>query len=420
MDAHGNESLSWFEVAKRPIYTVTELTLKIKDILEEQFPFIWVEGEISNLKVPQSGHYYFTLKDESSQIRAILFRNQKKLLPFEPEDGLKVVCQGRISVYEPRGEYQILVDMVEPKGIGSLQLAFEQLKRRLEQEGLFDVALKKPIPYLPQRLAVVTSPTGAAIRDFLHIVERRFANVEIIIYPVRVQGDVAASEIATAIYDLNQMDHIDVIVLARGGGSLEDLWAFNQENVARAISQSSIPIVSAVGHETDFTIADFVADLRAPTPSAAAELVVKEKDELVSRIQNISNNLVNIIFRKITLHKDYLLHVGKRLIDPRRKLHELRTHLDEVTGDIRLGIQRHLKITREQLNQRIRRLHALSPLAILDRGYSITRTLPDLKVITDVKSVDVGDMVNVEVAHGEMVCRVEKKQRRSKHGQRKL
>lgn len=449
-----DKSLTWFEVAKKPIYTVSELTQRIKDILEERFPFIWVEGEISNLRAPISGHYYFTLKDEFSQIRAVLFRNQQRLLPFKLQDGLKVICQGRISVYEVRGEYQILVDTLEPKGLGALQLAFDQLKQRLEKEGLFDASLKKTIPYLPQRLAVITSPTGAAIQDFLKIMSRRFANVEVLIYPVRVQGEGADTEIATAIYDLNQMNNIDVIILARGGGSLEDLWTFNQERVARAIFQSSIPIISAIGHEVDFTIADFVADLRAPTPSAAAELVVRRKDELTSRIQDMSYRLREAILKTITSHRDSTYNVDKRLIYPRMRLDDLRIRLDDLMGDIetrtsqifinkrneiqivihklfyyspRNTIERHasyllrlkrelsflvsryLKLVREQLDKEMKQLHALSPLAILERGYSIARTLPDLNIITDVSSVSVGDSINVKVARGEIISKVEKK-----------
>lgn len=449
-----DESLTWFEVAKRPIYTVTELTQRIKDILEQRFPFIRVEGEISNLRAPISGHCYFTLKDEFSQIRAVLFRNQQRLLPFKLECGLKVICHGRISVYEVRGEYQILVDTVEPKGLGALQLAFEQLKQRLEKEGLFDASLKKTIPYLPQRLAVITSPTGAAIQDFLKITSRRFANVEVFIYPVRVQGEGADTEIATAIYDLNQMNNIDVIILARGGGSLEDLWAFNQEGVARAIFQSSIPIISAIGHEVDFTMADFVADLRAPTPSAAAELVVRKKDELTSRIQDMSYRLREVILKTMASHRDCAYNLDKRLIDPRKRLGDLRIRLDDLMGNIetrtsqifinkrneiqimihklsyyspRNAIERHashllrlkrelsflmfryLKLVREQLDKEMKQLHALSPLAILERGYSIARTLPDLKIITDVSSISVGDSINVKVAKGEIISKVEKK-----------
>jgi exodeoxyribonuclease VII large subunit len=396
------------DVGLKP-FTVTGLTRRIREVLERQFPFIWVEGEISNLRTPVSGHHYFTLKDEFSQIRAVLFKTQQKLVPFELEDGLMVICQGRVSVYEPRGEYQILVDILEPKGLGALQLAFEQLKQRLEKEGLFASSLKKPIPYLPQRLAVVTSPTGAAIRDFLKVVKRRFANVEIFIYPVRVQGEGAGDEIASAIYDLNKMENIDVIILARGGGSIEDLWAFNEEIVARAIYESSIPVISAIGHEIDFTIADFVADLRAPTPSAAAELVVRQKDELAARIQDMGYRLREGMLRTIRFCRDHVHSLGKRLIDPRRRLEETRIRLDDLMGNTEIRIHHIITLARERLIKEVKRLDALSPLAVLGRGYSITRTLPELKVITDVSSVRIDDMINVKVARGEMVCKVKEK-----------
>jgi len=269
----------------RYILTVSELTREIKDILEMQFADILVEGEISNLKVPPSGHIYFTLKDDLSQIRVVLFKNQARSLRFSPEDGLHVICRGRVSLYEKRGEYQLILEEMEPKGIGALQLAFLQLKERLEKEGFFDSSRKRPIPMVPQKIGIVTSPTGAVIRDMLQIIERRFENVHLLLYPVRVQGEGAASEIAKGIEYFNEQMEVDVIIVARGGGSLEDLWAFNEEEVARAIFYSQIPILSAVGHETDYTISDFVADVRAPTPSAAAELVVKDKRDVKNTLQ---------------------------------------------------------------------------------------------------------------------------------------
>ncbi|MBN2106659.1 MAG: exodeoxyribonuclease VII large subunit, partial [Deltaproteobacteria bacterium] len=261
-------------MADRFIFTVAELTRHIRDTLESAYPDVWVEGEISNLRIPSSGHCYFTLKDEAAQLRVVMFRMQARLLRFTAEDGLKVICRGRINVYEQRGEYQLVADMLEPRGVGSLQLAFEQLKNRLAGEGLFAEERKKPLPFLPARIAVITSPTGAAVRDIIRIIHRRFPSVAILVVPVRVQGDEAPEEIARAIETVNQRGLGDVIIVGRGGGSLEDLWAFNTETVARAIAASALPVISAVGHETDTTIADFAADLRAPTPSAAAELVV--------------------------------------------------------------------------------------------------------------------------------------------------
>ncbi|RLB32513.1 MAG: exodeoxyribonuclease VII large subunit, partial [Deltaproteobacteria bacterium] len=280
-----------FENQKGKIYTVSRLTEEIKELLEGTFDFIWVEGEISNFRIPTSGHYYMALKDERAQIRAIMFRPQARYLKFTPEDGMRVIAQGRIGVYEPRGEYQIILDYLEPLGVGALALAFEQLKKKLAAQGIFDEKVKKPLPFLPQKVAVITSPTGAAIRDFLKIIHRRFANIEIIIVPVKVQGDQAAAEIVEAIEIVNRELDVDVIVLTRGGGSLEDLWAFNEEKVALAIRASKVPVVSAVGHEIDTTISDLAADLRAPTPSAAAEILVVEKESLKNRIGQLGSRL---------------------------------------------------------------------------------------------------------------------------------
>src|ERR671925_61165 len=282
----------------RTILTVSEVSERIKVVLEDTFFDIWVEGEISNLRTPSSGHTYLTLKDEHSQLRAVLFKMQRRYLRFDPKDGMLVIARGRISLYEPRGEYQLVIDYLEPKGLGALQMAFEQLKARLAQAGLFDPARKRPLPILPRCIGIVTSPTGAVIRDMLQILRRRFANLHVCIYPVRVQGDGAAEEIARAIEALNGNPGIEVIIVARGGGSLEDLWAFNEESVARAIYQSRMPVISAVGHEIDFTIADFVADVRAPTPSAAAELVVAAKDEFCGRIDRLTGRL-----QRATLHR---------------------------------------------------------------------------------------------------------------------
>ena len=277
--------------AGRRVFTVSELTRAVKDTLEGRFGGLWVEGEISNLRVHSSGHVYFTLKDEDAQMRAVLFRGRMRRVRFEPADGLHVLAFGRLDVYAVRGEYQLVCEVMEPKGLGALQLAFEQLKARLAAEGLFDPARKRALPTLPRRVGLVTSPTGAAVRDFLRVVTRRFAGLQVLVCPVRVQGDTAAGEIAEALGTLNRLGDLDVIVLARGGGSLEDLWAFNEEAVARAIAASKIPVISAVGHETDVTIADFVADLRAPTPSAAAELVVREKAELVRQLATLATRL---------------------------------------------------------------------------------------------------------------------------------
>jgi len=273
------------------IYTVSALTAEIKTLLEEQFDFVWVEGEISNFARPSSGHYYMTLKDKHAQIRAVMFKMQAYYLKFIPQDGMKVIVRGKIAVYEPRGEYQIILDYLEPLGVGALAAAFEQVKLKLFREGVFDEGKKRPLPFLPQRIAVITSPTGAAVRDFLRISYRRTPNMDVTIVPVRVQGDKAAADIVEALEIVNRVLDVDVIVVTRGGGSLEDLWPFNQEEVAYAIRRSSIPVVSAVGHEVDLTIADLAADLRASTPSNAAELVVKDKGAIQKDVNSLSSRL---------------------------------------------------------------------------------------------------------------------------------
>ena len=323
------------------IYTVTRLTEEIKDLLEGEFPFLWLEGEISNFRVPPSGHYYFTLKDVSCQIRAVFFKSGQLGLSFRPENGLQVLCFGRLSVYSGRGEYQIILERMELKGWGALQLAFEQLKERLFKEGLFDPERKKPLPLLPRRVAVVTSPTGAVIQDFLRILYRRFQNIQVSICPVLVQGETASFEIEEAIRCLNRSSlGIEVIVLARGGGSLEDLWPFNEERVARAIAASSIPVISAIGHEVDFTIADFAADLRASTPSAAAELLIQPQQEWESHIKDLQDRLVRQVLRKIDLYQEKLFHFQKRIGDPRRRLIDLTLRLDDYEARLRLNLQR--------------------------------------------------------------------------------
>lgn len=437
----------------RPIYTVSQLTNEIKNLLERNFEYIWVEGEISNLRIPTSGHIYFTLKDETAQIRAVMFRLQSRLLKFEPVDGLQVISYGRISVYEPRGEYQLIVDYLEPKGLGALQLAFEQLKEKLAQEGLFDPAHKKPIPRLPQRIGIITSPTGAAIRDMLKIIERRYANIHILIYPVRVQGPGAAQEIAQAIKELNEWPNIDVIIVGRGGGSLEDLWAFNEEIVARAIFSSRLPVISAVGHEIDYTIADFVADLRAPTPSAAAELVVQEKIELLEGLANLNNRLFHNLRSFLEIKKEKLQSFIYRLIDPRKKLSDQRLHIDDLShrlfkalsqtllkkkeifqlkrdslflhhpgrqiGQASLHLQQlsrqmilavkgEIRLLRQKWQNCSEKLNALNPLAILERGYSIAWLLPRDEIIKDASLLKAEDKVRIKVHKGEFMAKVEK------------
>ena len=412
----------------KTILTVSELTQKVKTCLEADFEEVWVEGEISNFRRPSSGHSYLTLKDEKSQIRAVIFRFMGRYLKFEPQDGMLVICRGKMSVYEPRGEYQLILDYMEPKGVGALQLAFEQLKERLAREGLFASDHKKPLPYLPGKIGIVTSPTGAAVKDLLNVIGRRFPTISILITPVKVQGEGSAQEITQAIDGLNLLDDIDLIIVARGGGSLEDLWSFNEECVARAIYRSTIPVVSAVGHEIDFTIADFVADLRAPTPSAAGELVVRDKGELLNFIDSLSDRLRNRILQVLESEKKQAQQIMKRLPDLRFRLSDLQLRVDDLKTRLAPRLNNLLRLQKEMLKGSIARLSlrnpksiiqeystrvllnektltdrmqfvlrgtrqalesaagqldSLSPLRVLERGYSITRLLPSRQVVKE-------------------------------------
>lgn len=434
------------------IYTVSELTEEIRELLEDRFDFVWVEGEISNFRSPVSGHYYMVLKDEDAQIKAVMFRPQIRYLRFAPEDGMKVIARGRISVYAPRGDYQIVLDYLEPLGIGALALAFEQLKRKLAAEGIFDAALKRPLPFLPQRVAVITSPTGAAIRDFLKVITRRFANIEIIVVPVRVQGEQATAEIIEALDIINKQLDVDVIVITRGGGSLEDLWPFNSAELAYAIRNSSIPVVSAVGHEIDTTICDLAADLRAPTPSAAAEMLVREKDGLRTNLTGLVQRMLGEMNHCLNTLKERLESLKARLKDPRRNIQEHWLRLDEVIARlnnglkwrlererkrfeiIRLGMlksapQRQVELQVSVLAQRVHsmcqamegilqrkrasvenlrhRVEDLSPLSILDRGYSITMKLPKRDIIRSHDEVEVNEQVGIILGAGSLLCSVE-------------
>lgn len=394
----------------RKIYKVSEINKIAKNLLEGEFPDIWLEGEISNLTLHSSGHLYFSLKDEEAQINAIMYKWQAGQLEFMPESGMKVIAQGKISVFVKGGRYQIIVYDLKPIGIGALQQAFEQLKRKLEKEGLFDKARKRPIPMLPQQIGIVTSPTGAAIRDILNIIERRFANVHILIHPVRVQGDQAAGEIAEAITYVNEhFPYLDVLIVGRGGGSLEDLWSFNREIVARAIYDSRIPVISAVGHEIDYTIADFVADLRAPTPSAAAELVVSNKIELEKRILLLTSKIKSWMEHEL----DELTSQYRRLVQSRVFLHP-----EEIYSQFQQDIDYYLErivshcthffdFQSERLNSLVGKLDVLSPLHILARGYSITYKLPGNEILKSISQVTRKDKVKVKLQRGEIICTVE-------------
>src|SRR4029077_774129 len=338
---------------ERHVWKVSELTDRIRDLLESAFFDIWVEGEVSNFRAAQSGHLYFTLKDAHAQIRCICFRDQARGLKFRPEDGLHVTVRGSISVYDVRGEYQIYVTNIEPVGLGALQLAFEQLKKRLQEEGLFDESRKKPLPVLPRCIGIVTSPTGASIRDILRVLKRRFPNAHVRLYPVKVQGEGAAREIAAAINYFTRAKFADVLIVARGGGSLEDLWAFNEEVVARAIFASEIPVITGVGHEADFTIADFVADLRAPTPSAAAELVVRSRQEFERHIAEHQRRLVQLIRYWFSERRhrvrDLQTHRGFRQLE--MLVRRRRQQVDELSSSLVIGLRLRLGTTRQRLTK---------------------------------------------------------------------
>ncbi len=393
------------------IYTVSELTAELKILIEDTFTGVWVEGEISNFKHHTSGHMYFTLKDDRGQLRAVMFRGSARGLQFRPEDGLAVVVFGKVTIYEVRGEYQIYVEYMEPKGLGALQLAFDQLKTRLEAEGLFDLARKRAIPLLPEKIGIVTSPTGAAIRDILQIIRRRFANVKIIILPVRVQGEGAAAEIVEGIEILNKRGDLDVILVARGGGSIEDLWAFNEEQVARAIYASQTPVISAVGHETDFTIADFVADVRAPTPSAAAEIVISRKAELSQRVDDLLSRLVSHVRYQAKTGGERIRSLERhlRLLNPLDRVKRQRERLRDGIVALQSGMKHRLAMWRGDLRTAAAKLDSLSPLAILARGYSVCRQLPDRSIVTRAASVAEGGRVEVLLAQGGLICRVEQR-----------
>lgn len=390
------------------ILTVSQFTIQIKTLLEGAFPDVWVEGEISNLSIPQSGHAYFTLKDEHAQVRAVLFRSSQRHLKFTLQHGMQALCRGRVSVYEPRGEYQLILDYIEPKGVGALQLAFEQLKARLEKEGLFDPDHKRPLPVLPRRIGIVTSPTGAAIRDMLRVIKRRHPKMHILVYPVPVQGVEAAPAIVEAIRYFNQEKNVDVMIIGRGGGSLEDLWAFNEERVARAIHASGIPTISAVGHETDYTISDFTADLRAPTPSAAAEMVVESEERFRDSINSLKSRLIKRMKQRLETAHASLREKIRLLGDPRRRVEQIAQRVDELVRRMALGLRQHVRRDRARLSALIAGLDHLNPLGILSRGYSITKKLPEGLILKDAVDAKPGDLLSTRLHKGELLSRVEK------------
>jgi exodeoxyribonuclease VII large subunit len=414
---------------QRRIYSVSELSAEIREMLERRFTDIWIEGEISNFKSSAAGHLYFTLKDDRAQLPAVCFRNAARFLRFRPENGKHFRARGRITAYEGRGEYQLIVEVLEPAGLGALQLAFEQLKERLEKEGLFRIDRKRLLPPLPRRIGIVTSPTGAALRDVLTVLKRRHNALHILIYPSEVQGPNAAAQISDGIDYLSTQTDVDVILITRGGGSMEDLWPFNEERVARAIVRSQKPVISAVGHEVDFTIADFVSDLRAPTPSAAAEIVIQSKEVLSQRIAQLENRLHGSIrYRLSTLRHFLASKVGSRgFAVAEAQVRRLVQRVDDLgfrilqfgrPGTLTKSSAHRVELCEHRLNhameQAIRKsqqsfsrvagtLDALSPLAVLDRGYAVCQK-PDGRVVREADSVDVNSRVRIRLSRGSLTA----------------
>jgi exodeoxyribonuclease VII large subunit len=412
---------------QRRIYSVSELSAEVREMLERRFTDIWIEGEISNFKSSAAGHLYFTLKDDRAQLPAVCFRNAARFLRFRPENGKHFRARGRITAYEGRGEYQLIVEVLEPAGLGALQLAFEQLKERLEKEGLFRIERKRPLPALPRRIGIVTSPTGAALRDVLTVLKRRHNALHILIYPSEVQGPNAAAQISDGIDYLSTQTDVDVVLITRGGGSMEDLWPFNEERVARAIIRSRKPVISAVGHEVDFTIADFVSDLRAATPSAAAEIVIQSKEVLSQRVAQLENRLHGSIrYRLSTLRHFLASKVGSRgFAVAEAQVRRLVQRVDDLgfrilqfgrPGTLTQSSAHRVELCEHRLNhamqQVIRKsqqsfsrvagtLDALSPLAVLDRGYAVCQK-PDGRVVRDADSVDVNSAVRIRLSRGSL------------------
>ena len=441
--------------AHSTVYTVTQLTTSIRATLEHAFPDVWVEGEVSNLRIPSSGHVYFSLNDQDSQIRAVLFRRVAAALPFHVENGLTVLAKGRVSVYEPRGDYQLLLEYLEPKGIGALQIAFEQRKKQFEREGLFDPARKRPLPFFPRRVGVITSGTGAALHDIVTVVHRRCPVIRLRVFPVAVQGPGAAEQIANAVRLANQQTDLDVLIVGRGGGSWEDLWSFNEEVVVRAIAGSRIPVIAAVGHEIDFTLSDFAADYRAPTPSAAGESISPVLVDLIDGIGEKNARLAHAMRGTLRFHRNQVESALRALPVPSQILQRQVQRVDELSFRLGSGIRATLAAVRPRLvalgaglerigpgqswqrgsvmlPQLLRRLSrvmpwvitakkhqlrtvastldTLSPLAILSRGYSILETSPGGKIVKDAQSVQIGDRIRARLAEGRLSCLVEERQ----------
>lgn len=438
--------------SEKTILTVSRLTALLRGVLEENFEQLWVQGEVSNLSLPSSGHCYFTLKDSGAQLRCVMFKSAVKNLKFRPADGMALIVRGHISVYDQRGEYQMICEYLEPSGVGALQTAFVQLKEKLALEGLFAEEHKRTLPRFPRRVGVITSPTGAAIHDILNVLNRRFASLEVQLFPVRVQGEGSALEIARAIDDMNRMAEVDVLIVGRGGGSLEDLWAFNEEVVARAVHHSKIPIISAVGHETDWSICDFAADLRAPTPSAAAEMVIATADELRGQLDALTRRLTRVIENRLATLDASVGALRRALHDPRTMLGHMAQRMDDLNSRLDLALfnsvkrrQEHfsrLENTLQYLNPEVRintlrqkvgflsaqieslmahkidlerqefgssaaRLEVLSPLKTLARGYAIAVRADNGRVVTDTSGLNVGESLLLTLHRGTAHCLIE-------------
>lgn len=390
------------------ILTVSQLNEQARLTLEEYFKIIWITGEISNLAKPSSGHFYFSLKDEHAQIRCAFFRNNHRRITFNLENGQHVLIQAQVSLYEARGDYQLIIQQIEIAGVGALQIAFEQLKKNLKKEGLFSTEFKKEIPSLPKQIGVITSASSAALRDILKVLKRRFASIPVVVYPTMVQGDKAAPQVIAAIKTANERNECDTLIITRGGGSLEDLWPFNEELVARAIFNSEIPIITGIGHEIDFTIADFVADQRAATPSAAAEWASPDKSEWQQQINNILNQLRHTM--KSTL-RHYRIHVdslNKRLQHPGKRLHDYFIQMNTLKHRLITAITYETKYQQQRLATLSQSLHALSPLKTLDRGYAIVTKTRTQKILHKASEVKIGETVIAQLAKGNLDCRVEK------------
>lgn len=384
------------------VLSVSRLIALLREVVEDNFVEVMVEGEISNFSVPASGHYYFSLKDEKAQLRGVMFRSQNRLLRFRPENGMKVICTGRMTLYPQRGEVQLVAEALVPAGLGELQLAFEQLKARLAEEGLFAQERKRPLPAFPRTVGVVTSRTGAAIHDMLQVLARRGAGARVLLRPVKVQGEGAGQEIAEAIADLNREGSADVLIVGRGGGSLEDLWAFNEEIVARAIHRSHIPVISAVGHEVDFTIADFVADLRAPTPSAAAEIVAKSRLELEGHLDHLVLRLAAQMKGRLGLLQERVNGLRSRLRSPHQALEVMRLRQADLDRRLKQAMGAILNDRKRTLGSLCDRLHTLSPLQTLSRGYAIVFDAKTGRAVRDAQELSCGDRLDIRLHRGQV------------------